>query len=494
MDRLKFPIEGEKVVTASEMARVEKLSIEAGASGEAYMLKAGEGIAAVVNRFCEADDKVVTLLVGKGNNGGDAFVAGTFLLHQGFHVEAYHLVEAKEASPLCQKHEKEFLKAGGAVHRGKDLVFKGVIVDGLLGTGFQGKLEGKILGVIERANDSKCPILAIDIPSGVNGDTGAVDPLAIHAKGTVFLGMPKRGFFVGSGYNFVGKLLGVDFGMEPRYYHEAKGPAHLVNVEALKELLPPLKRVRHKYQAGYVVAIAGFPGMPGAAMLSCLAALRTGAGIVRLFHPEGMKEELAPSPYELIRTPYQWGDPNPIFEEVKRAKACLIGPGVGKGEEMHTFLQRVVSKLTLPCVIDADALYHLKTFPEGAILTPHHREMVHLLGHETLKHEACQVFADREKVTVVLKGAPTWIFHPNCSPLIVPYGDPGMATAGTGDVLTGMIAALVAQGVKGREGAALGVYLHAIAGEIAAANRTSYSMIASDLIECLPEAFQSLLK
>ncbi|MCB1109847.1 MAG: NAD(P)H-hydrate dehydratase [Chlamydiia bacterium] len=482
-------LEGTKVVRAEEMARIEKVSMEAGASAEAYMLKAGEGVAQRIEAFVKERglEKVVTLLVGKGNNGGDALVAGNFLLHRGFHVEAFRMVSLEEASPLCQKHGKGFDGKWQDV-----LKLKGVIVDGLLGTGFQGTVEGKLRELIQQVNASKLPVLSIDIPSGVNGNTGEAD-CAIVAEETLYLGMAKRGFFVGKGYNHVGKLCRVDFGMDPKYYREAQGVGYLIREEALKALLPPLQRDRHKYQAGYVIAIAGSPGMPGAAMLSCLAALRTGAGIVRLFHPEGMEKELAPAAYELVRTPYRWGEDQAILEEGKRAKGCLMGPGVGKGEEMHTFLQGIASKLHVPMVIDADALYHLKIFPKGAILTPHTKEMLHLLGQETLTHEACQAFVDQSEVTLVLKGAPTWIFHPKTLPLIVPKGDPGMATAGTGDVLTGMIAALLAQGVKGRNAAALGVYLHGSAGEIAARKKTSYDMIASDLIEALPAAFQSLL-
>lgn len=489
-------IVGQKVVEAGEMARVEKLSIKEGASDEGYMLKAGEGIARRVELFIEEKKqaKKITLLAGKGNNGGDAFVAGTFLLNGGYEVQAYHLVDASKASPLCQKHEKNFRHAGGIVKRGDEVPLQGVIVDGLLGTGFQGKLEGKILGVIENANQSRLPILAIDIPSGVNGNTGEVNPTAVKASETIYLGMPKIGFFIGQGYNYIGKLSHVDFGMDEKYIKEAKEKGFLINDQEMPALLPPIERIRHKYQAGYVIALAGSPGMPGAAMLSCLAALRSGAGIVRLFHPKGMEEEFAAAPLELIRHPYSWEDPDPIFEEAKRAKACLIGPGVGKGEGMHSFIQSVVSKLHLPMVIDADALYHLKVFPKGAILTPHGREMLHLLGKDQLSHDDCQAFAQQGEVTVVLKGAPTWIFHPKTSPLIIPKGDPGMATAGTGDVLTGMIAALLAQGLQGREAAALGVYLHGTCGEIVAAKQTSYDLIASDLIEALPEAFQQLLK
>eukprot|EP01066_Platyproteum_vivax_P021074 Platyproteum_vivax@DN9055_c0_g1_i1.p1 len=144
--------------------------------------------------------------------------------------------------------------------------------------------------------------------------------------------------------------------MDAYFIQEAKASAYLINEKALQQLLPPLKRTRHKYEAGYVIALAGPPGMPGAAMLSCLAAIRTGAGIVRLFHPEGMEEELTTSPYELIRSPYAFGDPSKIFEEAKRASAALIGPGLGRVEQMHTFVQQVIDGLKVPCVIDADGL------------------------------------------------------------------------------------------------------------------------------------------
>lgn len=486
-------LEGYKVVRAEEMARIEKLSIAAGASDEGYMLKAGEAIARRIETLIKEEGwgKIVTLLVGKGNNGGDAFVAGTFLLNHGYEVKAFHLVDMKDASPLCQKRGIAFLKAGGQI--GKELQLKGVIIDGLLGTGFRGNLEGKIIEVIEKVNRSKLPIVSIDIPSGLNGNTGEINPIAIKATETIFLGMPKLGFFLGKGFNYVGRLSGVDFGMEITYVREAKGNAYLVNDKGIKELLPPLERTRHKYQAGYVIAIAGSPGMPGAAMLSALAVLRTGAGIVRLFHPAGMEEELAPSAYEVIRTPYSYKDESEILKEAERAKACLVGPGIGKSAEMGAFLRSVVSKIRVPMVIDADAFYHLKSFPKGAILTPHHGEMLHLLGTDRLDHVSCQKFAEEHEVTIVLKGAPTWIFHPDKVPLIVTRGDPGMATAGTGDVLTGMIAALLAQEVHGREGATLGVYLHGVSGEIAAKKMTSYDMIASDLIAALPETFHVLM-
>jgi len=490
-------LEGYKVVSAKEMTHIEKVSVEEGASEEAYMLCAGKNLATHTATFIKNHrlKKCVTLLVGKGNNGGDAFVAGRYLLQWGYDVQAYSITSAHESTPLSMKCEKAFTGAGGQVHRSKDRVFRSVILDGLLGTGFRGELKGEIVELIHQANCCGLPILSIDIPSGVNGNSGGINPVAIKAKETIFLELPKLGCFLKKGFGFVGKLCGVNFGLDVRFVQQAAPSAYLINEEVMPYLLPPLEPTRHKYEAGYVVALAGSPGMPGAALLSCLAALRAGAGIVRLFYPEGMGGELMAAPYELIRTPYTGENFSQIVEESKRARAVLIGPGLGRKGPALCCIQQIIKELVTPCVIDADGLFLLKTFPEGAILTPHRREMCILLGVDThaLSQELCQQFVDKNGVTLVLKGAPTWIYHPNTSPLIVCAGDPGMATAGTGDVLAGMIAALVAQNVKGRKAAALGVYLHALAGEIAAQQKTSYGVIASDLIETLPKVFQTLL-
>lgn len=495
-------LEGYKVITAREMARIEKLSIQEGASDEGYMLKAGAGIAERVASFIKEKrlQKRVTLLVGKGNNGGDAFVAGTLLLKKGYIVQAYHLFPMEESSSLCQKNKQAFTDAGGLVFfpkKAAEISCKGVVLDGLLGTGFQGQLEGILLDAVEHVNRSKQPILAIDIPSGVNGNTGEVNPAAVNAAETIFLGLPKIGFFLGEGYNYIGKLSPVDFGLELRYVHQACGTAHMLNEKNLPGLLPELTRTRHKYQAGYVLAVSGSPGMPGAAMLTCLAALRTGAGIIRLFHPMGMENELLHAPYEVIRTPYK-DDPAALLLEMSRAAAMLIGPGLGRAKERGTFLKSFIDHITVPTVIDADGLFHLKgmfaKFPFPCVLTPHHREMLQLLGKEKFDDmfDECQKFAHENAITLVLKGAPTFIFHKDKPPLIIARGDPGMATAGTGDVLTGMIAALLAQKLPLREAAALGVYMHARAGECVAEKNTSYDLIASDLLEALPRVFKEL--
>ena len=490
-----------KVVKTQEMAEAEKKAYAQGASDAQFMESAGIGVADVVEHFAlEFDvEKSVILFVGKGNNGGDALVAGCHLKEKGFGVTALLFNPLEECSELCQKQCKRFQEIGGAVQivtTQEDLVYThvGLILDGLVGTGFQGKAEGLLAAAIESANASKLPIVAIDIPSGLNGSTGEVGSVAIQATLTIYLGLPKVGFFLQKGWDHVGELVHVDFGLPEELIEQIEADALLVEEEFFEHLLPPLQRSRHKYQAGYVLAVGASPSMPGAALLSAQGALRSGAGIVRLFYPEGMEESLSNATLELIKEAWDLKDDKRIREEAVRAKSLLIGPGMGRTKEAKKAALALLAKIDIPTVIDADALYYLideKTphFPSTSILTPHHQEMRRLLKPKEDLWFGTQKYADQYDVTIVLKGAPTLIFHPMAKPLIVPFGDPGMATAGTGDVLTGVIASLLAQGLVPLEAAALGVYLHALAGEAAAFELTSYCMTATDLIDFLPEAF-----
>lgn len=507
-----MPLEGLKVVTAQEMARIEKIAYSEGASEQTFMENAGRGIAEEVQTFIEqaSAPKVVTLLIGKGNNGGDAFATGIQLLKKGIKTVASHLFKLEACSPLCQVMHKKFLASGGRVHKASAASFSfesGVILDGLVGTGFQGKAEGVLALAIDRANRSRLPIIAIDIPSGLHGSTGEVETVAIQATQTLFLGLPKIGFFLKKGWDHVGKLKDVDFGLQEKYISKANAVAYLLNESGMVDVFPSIKRTRHKYQAGYVLSIAGSRGMPGAALLASLSALRAGAGIVRLFHPKGMEAELSGAPFELIREGWDGKNMKRIGEEMRRAKVMLIGPGIGRTSTTKGMVQQLLRISPLPLVIDADALYFLAEnpswrLPKGSILTPHQGEMQLLLSkfknNSTLtpknEMEHYQIFAQKKQVTIVLKGAPTFIFCPETMPLIVTRGDPGMATAGSGDVLTGVIAAMLAQGLDARSAASLSVYLHGMTGEMAAHALTSYCMIASDLITFLPNAFkQSML-
>lgn len=495
-------IEGVRVVTAEEMQRIEQLAFASGESDLAYMEKAGEGVAGAIARvlLTPRTTGTIHLLVGKGNNGGDAFVAGTHLVKKGFTVTASLLYPLEECSPLSQTMGKRYALAGGRLHKiDRAPLFDPheVIIDGLVGTGFHGAAKGLLAEVIEAANQSGRPIFAIDIPSGLNGNTGEVETVAIRAQTTFYLGLPKIGFFLKKGWDHVGKLVPIDFGMPPKFVELANPTAYLIDRAHAGKELPPIVRTRHKYQAGYVLAIAGSSGMSGAALLCSYATLKTGAGIVRLFYPHEMKDELCAAPLELIKEGWDLIDDHRIIEESKRAKALIVGPGMGRSEKTERAIHSLLRKTTLPTVIDADGLFFLAKnpsvpLPAKTVLTPHAQEMERLL-HSSPTLERCQGFVNDKKVTLVLKGAPTMVFHPLTKPLIIPQGDPGMATAGTGDVLTGVIASLLAQGLEPRKAAALGALLHALAGELAAQRKSSYGMTATDLLHSLPDALLSLI-
>jgi NAD(P)H-hydrate epimerase len=493
-------MQGLKVVTATEMARIEALAIKEGCSQEEFMRHSGARIAEAAEEWQERQQlaKIIHLLIWKGNKSGDAFVAGSLLLAAGFRVFAYMLAPLENCSPLTQKFAEKFHKKGGAViavKSARDLNFgkDGFIIDGLLGTGFAGPVEGLLKETIEAANHSTLPVLAIDITSGLNGSTGEVGGVAIKAHLTMTLGLPKIGFFLRDGWNLVGELHVGEFGLPDEIIAQADPVAFLPEPANIKHFLPKIIRNRHKYQAGFVLGFAGSSRYSGAAKLASLASLRGGAGIVNLFYPEEATAQMVSSPYEVIHMPW---DEKTWEEALKKGTAVFLGPGIGESKESQHILSRILSHLRVPTVLDADALNLHLAIPPISICTPHRGEMLRLLGEEKLSEwqllERCQRFCDEKNTVLVLKGAPNWIFTPHQKPQLIARGDPGMATAGSGDVLTGLLASLLAQGCSASEAALLGVMLHALAGEIAAKEKTSHCMIASDLIEYLPKAFHML--
>lgn len=491
------------------MGRIEQLAYSQGASEEVFMMQAGEGVAEVIQHtIARLHLKPhILLLCGSGNNAGDAYVAGKILLDGGFHVKALALAPPAKSSRLCQLHQERFVLAGGKleiVEESEKIQFSdaALLVDGLLGTGFHGEVQGLLKEVIEKANQSGRPIVSIDIPSGVNGSTGEVGSIAIKATETVFLGLPKTGCFIGKTWNHIGLAHVKDFGLSERYLEMAEEDFQLITPSLIHSYFPKLERTQHKYEAGYVVGLGGSKGMPGAAIMASYASLKAGAGIVRLLHPQGIEAELSGAPYEVIREGYREGDVEPILEAMKRASALFIGPGMGTGSQTVKLLKKLLAAFDKPAVIDADALSLIASesipLPSNVILTPHTGEMKRLLHEERELTTPelltkCGEFAAKRGLTLVLKGAPTFIFHQSKVPLVCPRGDPGMATAGSGDVLTGVIAGFLAKTRDPLKAAVLGVYLHALAGEFAAEELTSYCMSAMDITDALPHAFRAFI-
>lgn len=501
-----------KVVTAQQMHHLEESAFRDGASESDFMEEAGSGVALVVHDYVELHglDHSILLMCGKGNNAGDAYVAGIHLLHLDYDVIAYQLYPIDDCSQLCQTNYRRFLEEGGRVlhiDKAEELLLpqRGLLVDGILGTGFEGSINEPYASIIQLMNRSKLPIISIDIPSGLNGTSGKSqeDEKSVIATETAFLGLPKLGFFLEDGWDSVGKLRYVDFGLPQMYIEESEADLIMLTKDNVSPLLPPIKRSRHKYQAGLVVGLSGSPGMPGAALLASSAALHGGAGMIKLAYPRGMEAELASSMPELIKIPYDPSRLESLIALMNQAAAVFIGPGIGRSSATFDLLRDLLPQLSIPCVIDADALAFLSTpegqnisLPKHTVLTPHRGEMQHLLGKSNppppvsmdyLKQ--CLEYAAKRSVTLVLKGGPTFILQANEPIYTCSRGDPGMATAGSGDVLTGLLAGLLAQKLPPLAAAQLGCYIHGTAGEYAAGELTSYCMTASDILYHFTEGF-----
>lgn len=490
-------LDGIKVVTTQEMKNIENSAFQKGYSELEFMQQAGVSIAIEVEKFIQERKlpKEILLFVGRGNNAGDGFAAGTILVAKGYSVIAYLIYPIERFSALCRNMYENFCTQRGKIELSLEKVQErmshaSLILDALIGTGMKKNIDNELAAAIEIANHSKLPILAIDIPSGLNGTTGEVGSIAIHATKTIYLELAKTGFFLRDGWKHVGEIIRGTFGL-PK--NQVKASACLLNMSSLK--LPPIQRSWHKYQKGYVIAIAGSEEMPGAAVLASYAALRSGAGIVRVFSPDKIL-----MPCEIIHQVLDGKNFDVLDQETARAKAVLVGPGLGRVKKTDKLFQHLL-KSGKPLVIDADALFSLAKHPSwklppSCILTPHKQEMKRLLGSDTTQEidwlSLCQNYVEEKQVTLVLKGAPTFIFSPSHFPLIITQGDPALATAGSGDVLTGVIAALFCHSLSSRYAAALGCFIHAIAGKKAAEDLTSYSVIATDLLDYLPKALQSL--
>ncbi|MDP1881155.1 MAG: NAD(P)H-hydrate dehydratase [Parachlamydiaceae bacterium] len=494
------------IVSASTMADLERQAYALGFQEKDFMENAGIGISNHVIDFIEQHhfSHHVWLFCGKGNNAGDAFVAGRHLLKAGFIVKAIQYEKKENCSKLCQTNRELFVKEGGEIFTNtQSFDAQGVILDGIFGTGFVGEVSNPYSELIEFANKSKLPILSIDVPSGLNGSTGECGQYVIHSTETIFLGLPKLGFFINEGWEVTGKLKEVNFGLPSDLIKNHSTEFSLITKESVATFLPQVKRTRHKYQTGLVNGLAGSSAMPGAAILSSHAALRGGCGMMRLFYPKGIETELSSAPPEIIKIPFEFHHKADLEKNMNKKGSIFVGPGLGRSHEMSIFLYHLLPNLLNPCVIDADALFLYAEnpfqLPKQTIMTPHHGEMKVLLNSDlpfilnldTLN--LCKNYAEQHQVTLVLKGSPTFIFHPGEPIYINPSGDPGMATAGSGDVLTGLIASLLSQNLNCVQAALLGVFLHGYAGELAAkARNTSRGLLASDLINHLGDAFANL--
>ncbi|MFL6016108.1 MAG: NAD(P)H-hydrate dehydratase [Gaiellaceae bacterium] len=428
--------------TADEMRAAEQ-----GHDVEAMMERAGRAVAdEVLRRYPDA--RRIAAVCGKGANGGDGRIALRVLAEAG--------------------------RETGEETDGAD-----VVIDALFGTGFDGAPRDDAARAIERINAAGVPVVAVDLPSGVNASSGEVEGAVVDADVTVTMHAPKVGLAVAPGRFRAGDVVVADIGIA------ARETEHSLVVEEILRLVPRKRGEDTKYTAGSVLVVGGAPGTTGAVCLAAEAAFRADAGYVAVATHAGAMPVVEARVLEAVKAPLERVD-----ELAKRASAVALGPGLGRGEEQRVLVRRLLAELDVPAVVDADALFELESGDWRAprVLTPHSGELGRLLGEESSwvdahRLEAVRRAVERFRCVVLLKGSDTIIGAPGESTLVVTAGTPGLATAGSGDVLTGILASFLAKGVEPRLAAAAAAFAHGRAAELG----PERGLIASDLVEALPD-------
>lgn len=483
----------EALYTAAQVRELDRRAIEnGGVCGYTLMERAGAAAFAVLRgRFPRA--RRVVVVCGPGNNGGDGYVLARLAHEAGLAVTVLALGEAAAGKGDAARARQACVEAGVAVTGFEVAAVAGadVLVDALLGTGLEREVDGEFRTAIEAINAARRPVLALDIPSGLHADTGLVMGAGVHASATVsFIGL-KAGLFTGRGPELTGEVLFDSLGVPTTIYRHVVPRARRITETALRGRLARRVRDMHKRQAGHVLVIGGAPGMPGAALLCGLAAYRTGAGLVTLaVHPLHAPCIVSAHPELIAHGVATAAEIGPLTE---RATLIALGPGLGRSEWGRGMLRAGLAS-GKPLVVDADGLNLLADEGRHAsdwILTPHPGEAARLLGLTVARIQddrfaAVRAIAERYGGVCVLKGAGTLIAEDGGELIdLCDRGNPGMASGGVGDVLTGVIAALRAQGLPAGDAARLGVWLHATAGDDAAAAGGEIGLLASDLLPYL---------
>jgi NAD(P)H-hydrate epimerase len=510
-----------KIVTGEQMRRIDQLSQEMGIPTLELMENAGRAVFdEVCRRLAENPCPKITLICGKGNNGGDGLVAARLLKNQGFSVQVFLAAQGAELKGGAGDNLRAARQAGVVIVEcpkaeavGAACAQADLIIDALLGTGVKGPLEGETAALVKAINQAGRPILAVDLPSGVNADNGEVLSVAVQADATVSLGLLKWGQMFYPGRGHVGKLKVADIGLPGKAIAAVAPFAENLEAAEIAVRLPQRPPDAHKAACGRVLVIAGSVGYTGAAALASLAALRMGAGLVTLAVPESLNDVMEMKLTEVITRPMPETPARSLAHAAlpalltlaEKNDVVLIGPGLSLQFETALLARDLVGGIAVPMVIDADALTALseditileRTFAP-VICTPHLGEMSRLVGMpvaQVRKNQIslCRRLAGSISGVIVLKGATTLVADGEGSVRVNTTGNPGLASAGTGDVLTGMIAGLVAQKMKPFDAASSAVYLHGLAGDLAVEEKGVFGLIASDALEEIPAATLQIL-
>ncbi len=508
-----------KVATAEQMRGFDRRASEDfGVPSIVLMENAGRHVAeAVGDALGDLNGKHVTIVAGRGNNGGDGFVVARHLRDAGAHVAVFLLGRREDVQGDARSNLDMLLDSDISVQSissveeiTNTLANSHAIVDAMFGTGLRGEVTGLPADVIQAINAARKPVIAVDIPSGMDANTGAVLGVCVRADRTVTFALPKIGLLMYPGAACVGELVVGDIGIPKCLYQEIT--VELVDDAMVASKLPDRPPDAHKGTFGTAIIIAGSLGMTGAAAMASETALRAGAGLSTLACAASLQDIMAAKLTEVMTRGLPETDARSISSEavdralelVEKGNAVVLGCGLGTHPDTCEFVHRLVKSARKPMIIDADGLNALSKdigALEGdhgdLVLTPHPGEMARLLGTTTEevqsnRMEAVKQAASRFRCVVVLKGARTLIADPSGNVFINPTGGPGLATGGTGDVLAGAIGGLMAQGLSPLDAAICGAFIHGRAGDIAAEQIGAAGMIAGDVLRALPAALKQL--
>ena len=510
-----------KIALANQMREIDRRAIEDfGISEIVLMENAGRKVAEAVCQALETvSKKSICILSGSGNNGGDALTAARYLSNLGARIKVFlignknHRTESLNIQMKTLRAmgiELQVLETDRAWERLQvTLRFSDAIVDGVLGTGFVGQMRPAVLRLVRLINSTNKPVISVDIPSGVEADSGQVGESAVNATYTVTLGLPKFGHYICPGASYVGKLIVDDIGIPSQLLNDDIHQT-IIDDELAVTLLPARPKDAHKGSVGKILVIAGSRGMTGAATLASEAALKAGAGLVTLAVAESLNPifevkltEVMTAPLSEVKAGLIGGDKavSQLLNLTEKVDAVLIGCGLGREKETLEMVQKIVETVDKPLILDADALYayngkldSIKICKQIPILTPHLGELAALLGItvEEARSNLIEIVRNAAKeyrAIFVAKCESTVVAYPNGEIFISALGNEGMATAGCGDVLAGTIAGLMKQTPFAP---IAGVYLHGTAGDMAFTEKSD-GLIASDILNNLPVAMKKLL-
>jgi NAD(P)H-hydrate epimerase len=514
-----------KVVTAEVMQRLDRRTIEeAGIPGVVLMENAGRGaVGVLLENYRHLLNGTVAIIAGKGNNGGDGFVIARYLMNRGVSVRIFLLgvrgkiqgdAKVNLASVLKMNAQlTEITTSDGWKKKRGELEECTLIIDAIFGTGLTSDIGGLIGEVINDLNGLGIPTVAVDLPSGLHPDTGAVLGTCVHADCTVTFGLPKRGLFLYPGARYAGTIKVVDISIPSSFIDETAPTDYVLRFADMCQVVKVRNPDTHKGDYGHVLAIAGSRGKTGAAVLTCQAAARVGAGLVTLGIPESLHAimeqkltEVMTEPLSEHPTGFLGLDSFKRIRELMEGKRVLVlGPGLSTNEDTVKLVHAIIQESSIPVVVDADGINALGAHPAllqqvdvPVVLTPHPGEMARLAGMSAREVQRDRIaiakdFAMRYGCYLVLKGARSLLAEPDGSLCINLTGNPGMASGGMGDILTGMIPGFMAQGYDCAASVKLAVFIHGLAGDLLSRERGPVGFIAGDVLGEVPRVLKALI-